>query len=61
MGKHHVRPRALDFSHHSALKRNCSGGGRFPSDSERSTRGEGGRLAGREGGGRIILDFHQCV
>lgn len=55
--KKHVRLRALYFSYHSALKWNYNGGGRFPSNGERSTRGEGGRLAGREGGGRIYYTF----
>lgn len=57
MEKKHVRLRALYFSYHSALKWNYNGGGRFPSNGERSTRGEGGRLAGREGGGRIYYTF----
>lgn len=57
MGKKHVRLRALYFSYHSALKWNYNGGGRSPSNGERSTRGEGGRLAGREGGGRIYYTF----
>lgn len=55
--KNLVRLRALYFSYHSALKWNYNGGGRFPSNGERSTRGEGGRLAGREGGRRIYYTF----
>lgn len=53
----HVRLRGLYFSYHSVLKWNYSGGGHFSSNGKRSTRGEGGRLAGREGGERIYYTF----
>lgn len=53
----HVRLTGLYFSYQSALQWNCSGGGHFSSNGERSTRVEGGRLAGREGGERIYYTF----
>lgn len=49
--------KGLYFSYHSALKWNYSGGGHFPSIGGRSTRDEGGRLLGREGGERIYSTF----
>lgn len=53
----HIRLRGLYFSYHSVLKWNYGGGGYFSSNDQSLTRGEGGRLAGREGGERIYYTF----